>query len=50
MAAERCNEAAAGRYRIDIVFLPKDASQQREQLVRRRLPTTVSPVPPAGTS
>lgn len=34
-AAARCNQAAAGRYRIQIVALPNDASQQREQLVRR---------------
>lgn len=34
-AVRRCNEQAAGAWRIEIVFLPNDASQQREQLVRR---------------
>ena len=34
-ATRRCNEAAAGRYRIETVALPADADQQREQLVRR---------------
>ena len=33
--AERCTEAADGAYRIDISELPADASDQREQLVRR---------------
>ena len=34
-AARRCAESAAGRYRIDLVPLPADADQQREQLTRR---------------
>lgn len=34
-AAERCTEAAGGRYRIELSVLPTDASQQRELLVRR---------------
>jgi multiple sugar transport system substrate-binding protein len=34
-AAARCTEASAGHYRIDIVPLPTDADQQREQIVRR---------------
>lgn len=34
-AVRRCNDQAAGAWRIEIVFLPNDASQQREQLVRR---------------
>jgi multiple sugar transport system substrate-binding protein len=34
-AAHRCTEAAAGRYTIELVPLPADADQQREQLVRR---------------
>jgi multiple sugar transport system substrate-binding protein len=33
--AERCTEAARGAYRIEISELPADASDQREQLVRR---------------
>lgn len=34
-AAWRCSAAAEGRYRIELVDLPADADQQREQLVRR---------------
>jgi len=34
-AAENCTEQARGRYRIEISPLPADATQQREQLVRR---------------
>jgi multiple sugar transport system substrate-binding protein len=34
-AAQRCSEAAQGRYRIELAPLPTDADQQREQLVRR---------------
>src|SRR5689334_11004353 len=34
-AAAACSNASKGRYRIDVVPLPSDASQQREQLVRR---------------
>lgn len=34
-AARRCSENAAGRYTIELVPLPADADQQREQLVRR---------------
>jgi len=34
-AARRCSDAAQGRYTIEFVALPSDASQQREQLVRR---------------
>lgn len=34
-AAQRCAEAAQGRYQIELVPLPADADQQREQLVRR---------------
>jgi multiple sugar transport system substrate-binding protein len=34
-AARRCSDAAQGRYTIEFVALPADASQQREQLVRR---------------
>jgi len=34
-AAARCTERAGGRHRIEIVPLPADADQQREQLVRR---------------
>jgi multiple sugar transport system substrate-binding protein len=34
-AARRCGEASQGRYRIELVPLPADADQQREQLVRR---------------
>jgi multiple sugar transport system substrate-binding protein len=33
--AARCTGAARGRYRIEVAVLPNDASQQREQLVRR---------------
>lgn len=33
--SERCSEESGGRYRITPEFLPTDASQQREQLVRR---------------
>jgi multiple sugar transport system substrate-binding protein len=33
--AEKCTEAADGRYRIETTPLPNDASGQREQLVRR---------------
>jgi multiple sugar transport system substrate-binding protein len=33
--AERCTEAAGGRYRIETVDLPNNADEQREQLVRR---------------
>ncbi len=33
--AKRCTEEADGRYRIDTAILPRDASSQREQLVRR---------------
>lgn len=34
-AARRCADAADGRYDIELVPLPTDADQQREQLVRR---------------
>jgi len=34
-AVDRCNEDAGGRYRVTIVPLPTDATQQRELLVRR---------------
>ncbi len=34
-AAQRCAEHARGRYAIELVPLPTDADQQREQLVRR---------------
>jgi multiple sugar transport system substrate-binding protein len=34
-AAAACTKAANGKYRIDLVPLPSDASVQREQLVRR---------------
>ncbi len=34
-AARRCTEQSGDRYRIDIVSLPTDADQQREQLTRR---------------
>jgi multiple sugar transport system substrate-binding protein len=34
-AAKACTAAAHGRYRIELVTLPNDADQQREQLVRR---------------
>jgi multiple sugar transport system substrate-binding protein len=33
--SKRCSEEANGRYTIEPEFLPTDASQQREQLVRR---------------
>jgi multiple sugar transport system substrate-binding protein len=33
--AKDCSDASKGRYRIDVQLLPTDASQQREQLVRR---------------
>ncbi|HSK50259.1 MAG TPA: ABC transporter substrate-binding protein [Solirubrobacterales bacterium] len=33
--SKRCSEESNGRYRITPEFLPTDASQQREQLVRR---------------
>jgi multiple sugar transport system substrate-binding protein len=33
--AEKCTEAADGRYRIEISVLPAEATDQREQLVRR---------------
>lgn len=33
--AERCTEASGGRFRLQLVPLPADADQQREQLVRR---------------
>ena len=35
MLAEKCTEAAGGKYRIEISELPTDADSQREQLVRR---------------
>ncbi len=34
-AAEYCAKASEGRYQIELVPLPADADQQREQLVRR---------------
>ncbi len=34
-AARRCSAASEERYRIEVVPLPADADQQREQLVRR---------------
>src|ERR1043165_3999666 len=34
-AAKRCTEGSHGRYRLELVTLPNDADQQREQLVRR---------------
>ena len=34
-ASKRCTEESGGRYEITPEFLPTDASQQREQLVRR---------------
>jgi multiple sugar transport system substrate-binding protein len=34
-AAKACGDASGGRYRIQIQPLPADATQQREQLVRR---------------
>jgi len=33
--AEKCSADSGGKYDIDLEFLPTDASQQREQLVRR---------------
>lgn len=33
--ARRCTDAAGGRYRIETAVLPREASAQREQLVRR---------------
>jgi multiple sugar transport system substrate-binding protein len=33
--AEKCVDASNGAYKVDIQTLPNDASQQREQLVRR---------------
>jgi multiple sugar transport system substrate-binding protein len=33
--AERCSTASAGRYRLRVQELPRDATGQREQLVRR---------------
>jgi multiple sugar transport system substrate-binding protein len=33
--AKRCTDEANGRYTIDVNLLPTDATQQREQLVRR---------------
>jgi multiple sugar transport system substrate-binding protein len=33
--AKQCSDASSGRYQIDVQLLPTDASQQREQLVRR---------------
>lgn len=33
--AQRCTDAANGRYRIETSLLPRDASSQREQLARR---------------
>ncbi|MEX2447553.1 MAG: ABC transporter substrate-binding protein [Solirubrobacterales bacterium] len=33
--SKRCSEESNGRYRVEPEFLPTDASQQREQLVRR---------------
>jgi multiple sugar transport system substrate-binding protein len=33
--AKRCSQESDGRYRIDLELLPTDASQAREQLVRR---------------
>jgi multiple sugar transport system substrate-binding protein len=33
--SKRCSEESGGRYKIEPEFLPTDASQQREQLVRR---------------
>lgn len=34
-AAQRCENASRGAYRIELALLPADADQQREQLVRR---------------
>jgi multiple sugar transport system substrate-binding protein len=33
--SKRCSEESQGRYKVEPEFLPTDASQQREQLVRR---------------
>jgi multiple sugar transport system substrate-binding protein len=33
--ASRCSDASGGRYRIETTLLPREASAQREQLVRR---------------
>ena len=33
--AKRCTDEAHGKYKINVELLPSDASQQREQLVRR---------------
>jgi multiple sugar transport system substrate-binding protein len=33
--SKRCSEESGGRYRVEPEFLPTEASQQREQLVRR---------------
>jgi multiple sugar transport system substrate-binding protein len=33
--AKRCSEESKGRYEVEAEFLPTEASQQREQLVRR---------------
>jgi len=33
--AERCSQQSGGRYRIEFEYLPAQADQQREQLVRR---------------
>jgi len=33
--AKRCSEESKGKYKVEPEFLPTDASQQREQLVRR---------------
>ena len=33
--ARRCTERADGRYRIETALLPRSASDQREQLLRR---------------
>lgn len=33
--SKRCSEESGGRYKVEPEFLPTDASQQREQLVRR---------------
>jgi multiple sugar transport system substrate-binding protein len=33
--AQECSEQSGGRYRINFEYLPNDADQQREQLVRR---------------
>ena len=33
--AKRCTDESNGRYKVDVQLLPSDATQQREQLVRR---------------